>query len=780
MKAVIMAGGEGSRLRPLTCACPKPMVPVLDRPVMAYTLDLLRRHGVAQAAVTLMYLASQVTSYFGDGTEYGVHLTYFTEPTPLGTAGSVGQAAHMLDETTVVLSGDGLTNCDLTAALRFHRERGALATLVLKKVQSPLEYGVVLTDGQGRVQRFVEKPGWGEVCSDAVNTGIYLLEPQAIAMIPSDRPWDFGRDMFPRMVEDGLPVYGWLMEGYWCDIGDSAAYLRAHVDLLDGRMGPLPGIRPGVVNRAPGAIIDKSAVLEAPCYVGPGARVEAEARIGPYAVLGAGSQVGQEASVKRTVLMRGAQVEARCQLRGAVLQCSARAGQGSSAFEESVLGEGSLLGEGSTLMPGVKIWPHKVVGDGEKVGQNVVWGGQTQRMVDGAFFVSGPAQLVRQAQAYAEAMGFREVVLARDESAVGLALHRAALAALMAQGVQVIDVGCASVAQTRYALGICGAQGALHVARDRVLPLGRAGTLLNREQQRRLLGLMAREDYPAPFSGVTRPPQLMSGTDRGYIQNIIGQARASFSAGISVKAALYCQHEQLLSLAERAFRRAGCPVRAEWEEELMELAPGEIGLWLSDSGESVGFSGQRGITAEPDSTLLLCWAALEMGIRTLVLPRGATRCAGQLARRYGAQVVWTASGDAAWQQGILRHAPQTFSLFFDGIQAALAVTARLADKDLSLDQALEQLPHIARRTQVVPVQLKDKGRLLKQLAQAFPGCDLSDGLTLERDRGWAWISPGGDRQQCLVMAESPDAEFARELCDFCYAQVEKALKDRPE
>ena len=228
MKAVIMAGGEGSRLRPLTCACPKPMVPVLDRPVMAYTLDLLRRHGVSQAAVTLMYLAGQVSGYFGDGAEYGVNLTYFTEQTPLGTAGSVGQAAHMLDETTVVLSGDGLTNCDLTAALRFHRDRGALATLVLKKVKSPLEYGVVLTDGQGRVQRFVEKPGWGEVCSDAVNTGIYLLEPQAIAMIPADRPWDFGREMFPRMVEEGLPVYGWLMEGYWCDIGDTAAYLRAH------------------------------------------------------------------------------------------------------------------------------------------------------------------------------------------------------------------------------------------------------------------------------------------------------------------------------------------------------------------------------------------------------------------------------------------------------------------------------------------------------------------------------------------------------------------------
>ena len=252
---------------------------------------------------------------------------------------------------------------------------------------------------------------------------------------------------------------------------------------------------------------------------------------------------------------------------------------------------------------------------------------------------------------------------------------------------------------------------------------------------------MAREDYPAPFSGVTRPPQLMSGTDRGYIQQVIAQAQAAFSAGAGVKAALYCQHEQLLSLAERAFRRAGCPVRAEWEEELMELAPGEIGLWLSDSGESVGFAGSQGLIAEPERTLLLCWTALEMGERTLALPRGVTRCAGQLAQRYGAQVVWTASGDSSWQQGMLRHAPRTFPLFFDGIQAALAVTARLAEKDLSLSQVLEQLPHIARRTRVVPVQLRDKGRLLKQLAQSLPGCDLSDGLTLERTRDGPGSAP---------------------------------------
>ncbi|MEG0146494.1 MAG: nucleotidyltransferase family protein, partial [Clostridia bacterium] len=253
MKAVIMAGGEGSRLRPMTCACPKPMVPVMDKPVMAYALELLKRHGVTEAAVTLMYLPGRVTDYFGDGSDYGLRLTYYTEETPLGTAGSVKQAEKMLDETFVVLSGDGLTDCDLKSALAFHKEKKALATMVLKKVATPLEYGVVLTDSAGRVERFVEKPGWGEVCSDAVNTGIYLFEPEVLQYIPDNKPCDFGRELFPKLVEAGLPVYGYLMDGYWCDIGDTSAYLRANADMLDGKMALARDLRPGGVNRMAGA-----------------------------------------------------------------------------------------------------------------------------------------------------------------------------------------------------------------------------------------------------------------------------------------------------------------------------------------------------------------------------------------------------------------------------------------------------------------------------------------------------------------------------------------------
>ena len=194
MKAIIMAGGEGTRLRPLTCDCPKPMIQLMNRPVMQYALALLKSHGVTRVAATLGYQPDAVADYFGCGDDFGVDLSYFIEPSPLGTAGGVKQAAGFLDERFIVLSGDGVTDLDIAAAEAFHRERGALATLVLKHADNPLDYGVVLTDPDGRVRSFHEKPGWSDVVSDTVNTGVYILEPQALDYIPEGRAFDFGHD----------------------------------------------------------------------------------------------------------------------------------------------------------------------------------------------------------------------------------------------------------------------------------------------------------------------------------------------------------------------------------------------------------------------------------------------------------------------------------------------------------------------------------------------------------------------------------------------------------
>src|SRR5436305_915134 len=214
MKAVIMAGGEGTRLRPLTSNQPKPMMPLGNRPMMEHIVALLRDHGFDEIVVTVAFLGNAIRTYFGDGTEFGVRMVYATEETPLGTAGSVRNAMDELDERFLVISGDVLTDIDLSAVVRFHEERKALATITLKAMENPLEFGIVITREDGSIDRFLEKPTWGQVFSDTINTGIYVLEPEIFDFIAADRPVDFSEDVFPAILEAGEPLYGSVADGY--------------------------------------------------------------------------------------------------------------------------------------------------------------------------------------------------------------------------------------------------------------------------------------------------------------------------------------------------------------------------------------------------------------------------------------------------------------------------------------------------------------------------------------------------------------------------------------
>ncbi len=249
MKAVIMAGGEGTRLRPLTSNAPKPLLPLVNRPMMEHIVDLLKRHGIDEIVVTVAFMANAIRDYFGDGSEFGVKIAYATEETPLGTAGSVRNAMEHLTERFLVISGDVLTDIDLGAIIDFHDAKGAMATIGLAHVDNPLEFGIVITQEDGSIERFLEKPTWGQVFSDTINTGIFVLEPEIFEYIEADRPVDFSGEVFPKLLEDGKPLFGAVAEGYWEDVGTLEAYVRAHKDILDAKVEvAIPGfeIRPGV------------------------------------------------------------------------------------------------------------------------------------------------------------------------------------------------------------------------------------------------------------------------------------------------------------------------------------------------------------------------------------------------------------------------------------------------------------------------------------------------------------------------------------------------------
>lgn len=329
MKGVIMAGGQGTRLRPLTCALPKPMVPLLDKPCMEYMIRLLDRYGIRDIAVTTQYMPEAIESYFGDGSRFGVRLRYFAEAVPLGTAGGVKNARAFLDERFIVVSGDALTDVDLSELVRFHEAKHSALTVLLSRVPDPLAFGIVLTNEKGRITRFLEKPSREEVFSNTVNTGIYVIEPEILDRMPEETEYDFSKQLFPDLLKNDIPIYGYASDAYWSDIGSVGQYIRSQYDMLEGRVKldiQAQEISPGVYV-AEGARLHPGCVVHGPAFIGKGTRIGKHARIGPYTVIGSGNRVGAGSRVEHSILWTSNRLDDDSDIRGSLLCSRIEAGK---------------------------------------------------------------------------------------------------------------------------------------------------------------------------------------------------------------------------------------------------------------------------------------------------------------------------------------------------------------------------------------------------------------------------------------------------------------------
>lgn len=370
MRAVIMAGGKGTRLRPLTSEQPKPMIPIVGVPCMEHVVNLLRRQGFTDVVSTIGYMPEAIEGYFGDGSLWGVRMEHSVEEESRGTAGSVKLLEGKLGGRFVVVSGDALTDADLNEAVAFHEERGAEATLVLQGVDDPSEFGIVVTDDDGRVERFLEKPDEGEAFSRTANTGLYVLEPSVLMEIPEGEEYDFAEDLFPKLLEDGRPLYGYVMEGaYWQDIGNIGQYMDAQRAVLEGEVGGVrpPGeeVREGVFLGGDVEVAEDA--LEGPVVLGDGVRVAPGARVGPHSVVAAGVSVGAGARVARSTVAAGSSIGEGAMLDGALVGRSCVVGEGARLLAGSAIGDRVEVGEGATVEAGASVFPDGRVEDGASV-----------------------------------------------------------------------------------------------------------------------------------------------------------------------------------------------------------------------------------------------------------------------------------------------------------------------------------------------------------------------------------------------------------------------------
>ncbi|MFD0570560.1 sugar phosphate nucleotidyltransferase [Kitasatospora gansuensis] len=820
MKAVLMAGGEGSRLRPMTSTAPKPLIPVADRPIMEHVLRLLRRHGLTETVITTHYLADQVESAFGDGAGLGMELRYAREPEPLGTAGSVKNAqAQLGGEPFLVISGDALTDIDLTALIRYHREQGALVTVALARVPDPVEFGVAVVDDQGRIERFLEKPTWAQVFSDTVNTGIYVMEPEVLDLVAEGKVVDWSADVFPKLLAEGRGVYGYVAEGYWEDVGTHESYLAAQADVLAYRVeSERDGyqVAPGVWVAAD-AEVDPGALLRGPLYIGPRARIGAGARVLEYSVVGAGSVVEPGAELHRAVLHPNAYVGRRARLRGCVVGRNVTVHEDVRIGEGVVVGDGAVLRERSALADRVLVYPGRTVEAGTELNRSLIWLERATRSAFGARGVAGPPgvdltpeRAVQLAGAFAALLPRRAtVVLARDHSRAARVLSPAVLSALLAGGLNVRQLGCVPAPLARLTTS-GGADGGILVTAEPGDPdsvslvfLDADGFDLSQSGQRGLDRILGRREYrrtaAGEFGEVDRTPAPLE----GYAATLVKRLGGRGTDGVRPKVVVDAAHgtgtlslPQVLGRLEVDALLVNCGLdegrptetAAERLAALHELgtvvraAGAEFGVRLDALGERFWLVDEQGRPVPEDQQLLLMvrLTAAGYGGGRVVLPATVSRLAERDAARHGAQVHWvtTAPGElgrAAVAADVVLAGDgrggftvPRFSPHADGVAAFAQLAALLAEAGQPVSELVAALPRAHVRQRELPTAWETKGLVMRSVVEAAGTrrIDTTDGVrVIEEDGRWALVLPDPTEAVTRLWAEGPDGETADALLD---------------
>jgi mannose-1-phosphate guanylyltransferase/phosphomannomutase len=829
MKAVIMAGGEGTRLRPLTSNQPKPMVPMVNRPLMEHIVTRLKRHGMTDIVVTVQFLASLVRTYFGDGEDLGVSLAYATEESPLGTAGSVKNAEGALDDTFLVVSGDALTDIDLEKVVAFHREHGALATVVLSRQPDPLEYGIVIADDEGRVERFLEKPGWGQVFSDTVNTGIYVLEPEIFTSIPADTPFDFSKDLFPMLLERGAPLYGYVADGYWCDIGTIDAYQRAHKDVLERKVDvEIAGfeIADGVWV-GDGAIIDPDAKVEGPVAIGEHVKIEGGAHIREFTVIGNNAVVKSNSFLHRAIVHDNAYVGESVNLRGCVLGRNADVRRGARLEEGVVLGDEGFVGENAVLQPNVKVYPFKSVEAGAVIGRSIIWESRGIRTLFGHRGVSGlinvditPDLAVRLAGAYAATLKRGStVVTCRDQSRAARTIKRAFIAGLNGSGIHVHDLEVAPVPVARFHLRTARAIGGVAIetvpgdaASIEIRFFDATGADIDEGAERAIERVYFREDarraFPDEIGELRFPPRALEFYQAGLLATLDLEAIRH----ANLKAVVDCAFGPSALVLAGILGRLGSDIltvnayvdenRTTMSEEerryrlddlsnLVRASRARLGALFDPLGERIQFVLDGGVTVPTDRALLLLMDLVceRRGPGVVVLPMSAPAVAEDIAARHGCSVRRAKHAASA----LMAAAAETSAIFAGGLDGAyvfpdftpafdaLASFCRFLEiaattQDSVADRlAAIPLTHIRHGTVVTPWD--QKGAVMRHVATSARAdrTDDTEGLKIFHGREWALVLPDPEDPLTHVWSEGASPQRAEALLEEYVAMVRRGL-----
>lgn len=759
MKAIILAGGEGTRLRPISSAIPKPMVPLMGKPVLEHIIHLLKNNGITQICLALRFLPQLIAEYFGDGEEFGVELEHRIEHEALGTAGAVRACLDFIgDEDFIVLPGDAVCDFDLTKCVEYHRRKKAEATVVLTKYTTPLEYGLAVVNSDGKINCFVEKPGWDNVVSDLISSGIYILSPSVFSGIKSGENLDFAKVLFPKLLQENRALYGYVADGYWCDIGNPESYLKCTLDALSGQFKlDMPEYKDGICCLSP---ISPDVTLNAPCYIGQGVNIGAGSIIGPETALSAGCTIGKDVRISRSAI-NGAFIGDKSEIDGAVVCTETMIGKNVVLCSGSVIGAGCKIGNGACIAENVKIWPKKQLKDGYKLENDLISGStyshfifKSKGIISGEYgFEITPLECFRLGAAAAQ---LSPVIGCGYSGEAGRVCLEAFCSAACAQGARTVTLDCSFPSEAAFSASLFAfpltVYFSMHSSNAEIWLFGPDGLGISREQQRKIeLSLSGTGELFPPVSKIGSR-SISAGITEAYIASA-----AAFSVFSQKRKRSVCVSLSGCGAAVRAVKssliRAGINITSP-EIGTIELIPSVDGFTLSvkdELGEFIDFE---------HILLILSLLEFENGCGSIAVPYCAPAAIDVLASRYGASVLRLGrDGDDAarlWSSlPFLQHAPF----------AAARLCSGMAARGETLHSLSSKVPNFSRKSREVCL-IRPRATIMRMVTQycSEVAAEFDAGITISGSRGCIRLAPSSSANSIILNAEAANSQKAGNLC----------------
>ncbi|MFZ4855921.1 MAG: sugar phosphate nucleotidyltransferase [Desulfuromonadaceae bacterium] len=818
MKAVIMAGGFGTRIQPLTGSMPKPMIPLFNRPIMLHIVELLKKYDITELVMLLYHQPFYIKNFFRDGSDFGVRITYVTPIADMGTAGAVKAAEKYLDKRFLVISGDLLTDFNLKKIVDFHDDRKAKATITLTSVKDPLQFGVVITDKEKRITQFLEKPGWGEVISDTINTGIYVLEPEVLSYIPEGENFDFSQDLFPLMLKNEDALFGFTAKGYWRDIGNTDSYREAYHDIFKGRVNlkidePKLDFVGKDLRIGADVKLEKSAGLEGTVVIGDNSQVLGDVRI-KDSVIGRNCTIEAGARLNRCVIWDNSYIKKGARIADSVICANVRIGQGVTLEEGVIVADETSVGDEAIIKADVKIWPKKTIEAGATVTSNMIWGEKWKKALFEGAIIKGlsnmeltPEFCAKMGCAYGTTLPKGSFVLGgRDSNPSSRMLKRCFMGGVLSAGVNVRDMKMTSLPLVRYKLKTFGEVGGVHFrqAQDdpallEIVFLDGDGLDFSSGMGKNVERTFFKENFrrahhtePGVITDINNVGDFyregfLRVLDRELLKKSAFTVVVDFSFSPASQTLPQLLNELGFSvIALNAYVDEGKGVQAKEKElalnqlsAIVSSLGAQAGFWLDPSAEAITLVDETGRICTGIELLSLTVSMLmKAGQKgTIAVPVQTPSTIEQMAEQKRCQVIRTKSSDRAMQEVASsseivltgttdgRFAFPRFQAAFDGMFAIAKLMELSAASEVPLSQALSEIPRSAYLQTSLPCPWEMKGGIMRKMSEDSLDKEATfiDGIKVHFGADWVLILPDQYLPVVHIVTEARDQKSAQKL-----------------